>query len=76
MLLSLCAFRITSLRRIEMVQNDCLLQCEKLVKLIEQEEVELKKSLQGELYDEYQKILQKDIRTLKDIQKIIKTGGN
>ena len=42
-----------------MTQRDCLLQCEKLVKLMEQEEVKMKQSLQGELYDEYQKILQK-----------------
>ena len=60
-----------------MTQRDCLLQCEKLVKLMEQEEVKTKQSLQGELYDEYQKILQKDISTLKDIKKLIcKTGGN
>lgn len=60
-----------------MTQRDCLLQCEKLIKLMEQEEVKMKQSLQGELYDEYQKILQKDISTLKDIKKLIrKTGGN
>ena len=60
-----------------MTQRDCLLQCEKLIKLMEQEEVKMKQSLQGELNDEYQKILQKDISTIEDIKKLIcKTGGN
>ena len=48
--------------------EDCIARCNRLIDLMENERGELRHSLQGELYDAYERVLEDHISKVKSIR--------
>lgn len=56
-------------------QENAVRQCEKITNLLEQEEVEVRRVLQGDVFEAYQQFLQQDMALVSDIQNKLKRLG-
>lgn len=48
--------------------EDCIARCNRLIDLMENERIELRHELQGELYDAYERVLEDHINKAKSIR--------
>lgn len=56
-------------------KENAVRQCEKITNLMEQEEVEVRRVLQGDVFEVYQQFLQQDMALVSDIQNKLKRLG-